>query len=80
MTKRINPPDFRKCNSYERYKQELLAWKRVTEVDKKQQAIAIALSIPANGEEETGICEKVCEELKLDDLEKDEGLPFLTYI
>ena len=77
MSMRINPPDYIKCKNYERYKQELLAWKRVTEVDKKKQAIAIALSLPADGEEETGIREKVFEELKLEDLEKDNGLDTL---
>ena len=74
---RINPPDFKKCESYERYKQELLAWKRVTEVDKQKQAIAVALSLPADGEEATSISEKVFEELKLEDWEKDDGLDTL---
>ena len=54
-----------------------MAWKRVTEVDKKKQAIAIAFSLPADGEEGTGIREKVFEELKLEDSEKDEGLDTL---
>ena len=77
MSMKIDPPDFRKCKNYERYKQELKAWRLVTDVPKKKQGIAIALSLPADGDEETGIREKVFEELDLGDLEKDTGLDTL---
>ena len=74
---KINPPDFRKCKTYERYKQELKAWRLVTDVPKKKQGIAIALSLPADGDEETGIREKVFEQIELTDLEKDTGFDLL---
>ena len=77
MAMKIDPPDLRKCKTYERYKQELKAWRLVTEGPKKKQGIAIALSLPADGDEETGIREKVFEELELEDLEKDTGLDTL---
>ena len=77
MSMKIDPPDFRKCKTYKRYKQELKAWRLVTEVPKKKQGIAIALSLPADGDKETGIRDKVFEELELEDLEKDTGLDTL---
>lgn len=73
MSMKINPPTFSKVKSYERYKQELLAWKTITDVDKKKRGIAIALSFP----EDTSIREKVFDELKLEDLNKEEGLDIL---
>ena len=76
MAMKINPPDFSKCKSYERYKQELKAWRIVTDLPKKKQGIAIALSLPEDGDE-TGIREKVFEELELEDLERDTGLDTL---
>ena len=77
MSMKINPPDFRKCKTYERYKQELKAWRIVTEVPKKKQGIAIALSLPSDGDDKTCIREKVFEQIDLEDLEKDEGLETL---
>ena len=71
---KINPPDYNKCKTHERYKQESNAWKRVTEVLKEKQAIAIALSLPADGEELAGKREKVFDELDLEELQKDTGL------
>ena len=35
-----------KEKSYERFRQELLAWKEITDLDKTKQGIAIALSLP----------------------------------
>ena len=75
MTMRINPPDF-KSKSYERYKRELEAWKQVTDVDKKKQGIAIALSLPE--EHESGIREKVFDEIDLGVLNADDGLAKLV--
>ena len=74
---RINPPDFAKCKSYERYKQELQAWAKVTEVAKKKQGIAIALSLPEDGEDQYGIREKVFEQIDIDELETEDGLKTL---
>ena len=70
---RINPPDF-KSKSYERYKRELEAWKQITEVDKKKQGIAIALSLPEEHESGTCIREKVFDEIDLNVLNADDGL------
>ena len=46
MTTWINPPSFNKEKSYERFRQELIAWKEITDLDKTKQGIAIALSLP----------------------------------
>lgn len=46
MTTRINPPTFNKEKNYERFKQELLAWKEITDLRQDKQGIAIALSLP----------------------------------
>ena len=70
MAMKIQPPDFRK-KSYDRYKQELSAWKEVTEMDKKKQGIAVALTLP---DDETGIREKIFEEMDLEELKTDDGL------
>ena len=70
MAVKIQPPDFRK-KSFDRYKQELSAWKEVTEMDKKKQGIAVALTLP---DDETGIREKIFEEMDLDELKADDGL------
>ena len=69
---KINPPDFSKCATYERFKQELLAWESVTELPKKKRGTAVALTLPTD--HESGIREKVFDELSLeDDLNKDTG-------
>ena len=57
MAMKINPPDFKGSRSYERYKQELVACAEVTDVEKKKQGIAIALTLPT--EDGSGIREKV---------------------
>ena len=46
----LQPPPLTKEKGYERYKNELLAWIRVTEVPKNKQAITVALSLPENYE------------------------------
>ena len=72
MSMKINPPDFSKCATYERFKQELLAWESVTELPKKKRGIAVALTLPTD--HESGIREKVFDELSLeDDLNNDTG-------
>ena len=71
MAMKINPPDFNKSKSYEMYKQELLAWCVVTEIPKAKQGIAIALSLPDDGESD--IREKVFDELTSDKLKADDG-------
>ena len=75
MAMKIRPPDFTKSKSYERYKLELMAWRGVTDIDKKKQGVAVALSLPED--DESGIREKVFDEVKLEDLQKDDGLDTL---
>ena len=73
MSVKINPP--RLGENYERYKQELEAWKVITDVPKKKQGIAIALTLP--DDHPSGIRAKVFEEIKLTDLDKGTGLDSL---
>ena len=76
MAKLFNaPPQFTKEKAYERFKNELLAWKRITEVKKEKQGILVALSLPDDAE--CGIRERVFDEVSLDDLEKENGLDTL---
>ena len=58
--------------SFEHYKQELLAWSEVIDINKSKQGIVIALSLPEN--DTFQIKEKVSNELSLDDLRKEDGL------
>ena len=50
MTTRIYPPTFNKAKTYERFRQELLAWTEITDLSKDKQGIAIALSLPDDDE------------------------------
>ena len=45
MTITIKPPVYNNKKNYERYKQELLAWKEITNLDARKQAIVVALSL-----------------------------------
>lgn len=72
MAMKIQPPNFQRSKTYERYKQELQAWRQVTEIDPKKQAIAIALTLPED--DSTGIREKVFDELTPDEMGGDKGL------
>ena len=77
MSTKINPPSYNPTlKTYELYKQELLAWREVTELEKKKQGVVIALSLPEN--DESKIREKVFDQIKLDDLKKDDGLDTLV--
>lgn len=79
MAMRIDPPTFNTLEkSYERYKQELLAWREVTNLDKTKQGIAIALTLPDN--DSKNIREKVFDEISVDNLKKDDGLDTLIKI
>ena len=75
MATKINPPHYNKDKGYERYKTELLAWKEVTDIKKEKQGIVVALSLPEY--DENGIRERVFDEMKIDDLKKDDGLNLL---
>ena len=74
MATRIDPPSLR-TKTYELYRQELLAWREVTDLSKEKQGVAIALSLPED--DKTKIREKVFEQIKLEDLKKDGGLDTL---
>ena len=54
--------------SYEFYKLELLAWRKVTDICKPKQGIVIVLCIPEND-----IFEKIFIQVNLDDLKMDDG-------
>ena len=71
MVMRIDPPNLG-SKTYELYRQELLAWREVTELRKEKQGIAIALSLPEN--DNTQIREKVFDQIPIDDLKEDDGL------
>jgi len=77
MTTRISIPIFGKEKNYERFKQELLAWREITELSKEKQGIAVALTLPEN--DETQIREKVFDQLHLDDLKSYDGLKVLIH-
>ena len=51
MAMRLNPPDLGKCRTYERYRQELKAWQKVTDIPKTKKGIDIALSLPQDSGE-----------------------------
>ena len=74
MAARIKPPDFGKSKSYERYKLELLAWREITDLDKKKQGIAIALSLPEEGD----IREQVFDSVDLEVLKEASGFDDLV--
>ena len=71
MAMKINPPDFNRSKSYERYKHELLGWCVVMEIPKAKQRVAIALSLPDN--HESDIRENIFDELTLEKLKADDG-------
>ena len=70
----INPPGLA-SKSYELYKQELLAWREVTEVCRSKQGIVIALTLP--NEEPFRVRENVLNDLSLDELKRENGLDTL---
>ena len=70
----FNPPGLA-SKSYELYKQELLAWREVTEVCRSKQGIVIALTLP--NEEPFKVRENVLNNLSLDELKGENGLDTL---
>lgn len=76
MAMKLNPPVFNsKEKTFERWKVEIEMWSEVTDLAKNKMGIAVALSLPEN--DSTVIREQVMEEVKLDDLKKDDGLKTL---
>ena len=53
MATRIDPPSLR-TKGYELYRQELLAWREVTDLRKDKQGVAIALSLPGDDKNKSG--------------------------
>ena len=76
MALKMNPPQYKKEKGYERYKTELLAWREITDIKDEKQGIVVALSLPEN--DDSGIRERVFDELTIEDLKKTEGLNTLT--
>ena len=58
--------------AYERYVEELRGWAMVTDLDAKKQAVAVALSFEENDPRQ--IRDKIFSELKLEDLNKEDGM------
>ena len=74
MATRIDPPTL-SSTPYESYRQELLAWREVTDLRKEKQGVVIALSLPKGDKDQ--IREKVFDQISLDDLKKEDGLDIL---
>ena len=72
MSAKVKIPQYENGESMEKYKQELLLWAKVTDVPAKKQAIVIALNMPKG--DESGIREKILEQMPESDLEDDKGL------
>ena len=75
MATRINPPIFNKAKNNERFRQELLAWREITDLKEDNQGIAIALTLP--GDDKSQFRENVFEQVQIDDLKSKDGLNVL---
>ena len=74
MSTRIDPPTL--CpEPYESYKQELLAWREVTDLRKEKQGVAITFSLPKN--DKTQISDKVFGQISIENLKKEDSLDTL---
>ena len=69
------PPAFGDDKPYSRYVEELRAWTYVTNLAKKKQGLAVALSLPED--DKSQIRDKVFNEINLEDLKKDDGIETL---
>ena len=75
---KIKTPEY-KSGYYERYRIELEAWQEITDLEAEKQGIAIALTLPED--DESGIREKVFDELSITDLKGQDGLDkLLTFM
>ena len=63
--------------TYERFRQETLAWTEITDLGKVKQALAIALSLLE--EFETNIREKVFDQMALEHLKRENGISILFF-
>lgn len=64
------PPVFGGEKSYVRWRTELEAWLLVTNVDKKKQAITVALSFPEGSE----VRDRIFGEVEMNDLNSEDGM------
>ena len=64
------PPKFDEKSSYETWKNEIEIWRRVTDVKKEKQALAITLSL-------SGKARETALEIPADDLDKEAGVTLL---
>lgn len=64
------PPKFDETRPYECWKNEVNVWKRITELDKKKQALAIALGLEGRARE-------IAMEISADQLDQDDGMETL---
>ena len=73
----LQPPSFvSDTKTYEEYKRELEGWALVTSVEKKKQAIVVALSIPDSAD--GNIKQKIFAEKTKEELNVDDGMKILT--
>ena len=75
MGTKIEVPRYKSGSTYEHFKREISAWRLVTELKPEKQGIVVALSLPED--DHLKIKEKVFEEIKVEDLNKDGGLDTL---
>lgn len=71
---RVGPPKFGGTKTYERWKIELEAWRRVTKIEKASQALTVALSF----DEDSDVRDKIFNEIGLDELNVDGGMQKLV--
>ena len=64
------PPKFDEARPYECWKNEVNIWRRVTELDKKKQAVAVTLGLDGRARE-------TAMEIPADDLDSDDGMATL---
>jgi len=69
------PPNFGEDKPFTRYVEELRAWTFVTDIDKKKQGLAVALSLPED--DKSQIRDKVFSEIDIATLKEDDGVETL---
>ncbi|KAG1673036.1 DNA polymerase epsilon subunit 2 [Nymphon striatum] len=65
------PPAFNDKKPYNRWVEEIKAWKELTDLEETKQGLAIALSLPED--DSTSIRDKVFNEISVEDLKKEDG-------
>ena len=66
------PPAFTVLKSYNRWIEEIKVWQALTELEKKKQGLAIALSLPEEGQ--NSVRDKVFSEISANVLNADDGV------